>query len=130
MVPRSGLSRPAKHRSVVDFPEPDGPNRTVSEKASAGRRSSTWMTGPPGKHFSNSAVNSVAAGAALRGDTSAFLLNVSRCAVLAGTSCTGSRLLAAPSAPAASSWLQDTTIFCPRVGHEWYHFAVPHSTSV
>src|SRR5262245_42649856 len=128
MVPRSGLSRPAKHRSVVDFPEPDGPNRTVSENTSAGRRSSTRMTGPPGKHFSNSAVNSVAAGAAPRGDTCSFLLNVSGCEIPAGSSCTDSRLLAAPSDPVFSSWLQDTTIFYPRVGHQWYHFAVPDST--
>src|SRR6266571_2888117 len=52
MVPRSGFSSPARHRSVVDFPEPDGPKRTVSEKGLAGWRSSTWITVPPGKCIS------------------------------------------------------------------------------
>ena len=55
MTPQSGRSKPAKHRNVVDLPEPDGPNRTVKENAATGRHNLTRIVGPPAKCFSKSA---------------------------------------------------------------------------
>src|SRR5262249_42242778 len=58
MYPCCGRSSPAKHRRAVVFPEPEGPNRTVSEKWSTGRRRRTCIGGPSTNFFSNSAKSS------------------------------------------------------------------------
>src|SRR5215831_9077396 len=58
MYPCCGRSSPAKHRRAVVFPEPEGPNKTVSEKWSTGRRRRTCIGGPSRNCFSNSATSS------------------------------------------------------------------------
>src|SRR5215831_16362677 len=58
MYPPCGRSSPARHRRAVVFPEPEGPNKTVSEKWSTGRRRRTCIGGPSMNCFSNSATSS------------------------------------------------------------------------
>src|SRR5258708_38199092 len=58
MYPDCGRSSPARHRRAVVFPEPEGPNKTVSEKWSTGRRRRTCIGGPSRNRFSNSATSS------------------------------------------------------------------------
>src|SRR6056297_678643 len=47
IVPESGTSRPAIHRSVVDFPHPDGPTSTRSSPSSMWRSTSSTATTCP-----------------------------------------------------------------------------------
>src|SRR5260370_1099401 len=56
--PRPGRSRPARHRNVVVFPDPDGPNSTVSDEGSVGQRRSARIKGPAGNCFSKSEISS------------------------------------------------------------------------
>src|SRR5258708_18259387 len=58
MYHRRGGSSRAKHRRAVVLPEPEGPNKTVSEKWSTGRRRRTCIGGPSRNRFSNSATSS------------------------------------------------------------------------
>ena len=47
MRPELGVSRPAIMRSVVDFPQPDGPTSTVKDPSSISRFRSGMITSFP-----------------------------------------------------------------------------------
>src|SRR2546426_2855879 len=49
MSPRSGHSNPAKHRSTVVFPEPDGPKRIRTVGGSNASVKRTSITNRPGR---------------------------------------------------------------------------------
>src|SRR5438067_5204132 len=84
MTPQSGRSKPAKHRNVVDFPEPEGPNRTVKENVAMGRRNFTRIAGFPPKCFSKSANNTVPEVSSLSATNQLLLPEASDSCLLAG----------------------------------------------